>query len=179
MARQTYVLTRLHRRYDRAGHPRDVTLVPATPAVSHGVGVPKGPSHSFVRPSAPSKDEVQVRFVAFEPWQREMSCAETFRYRWGKRWESEARAARAVPVAIDLLSKSREPKTLLDALEAPLDELGLLPSQRPLAVAPAPTPSSERKSSRGSCGVATPPARGGLLLAFLVAAAIAVARHRR
>jgi hypothetical protein len=179
MARQTYVLTRLHRRYDRAGLPRDVTLVPATPAVSHGVGVPKGPSHSFVPPSTPSKDEVQVRFVAFEPWQREMSCAETFRYRWGKRWESEARAARAVPVAIDLLSKSREPKALLDALETPLDELGLVPSPRPLAVA-APTPSSERKSSRGSCGLAASPAGGDLLAAFLVVVmASAVARRRR
>lgn len=153
MARQTYVLTRLHRRYAHAGLPRDVMLGAAPSPVSHGVGVPKGPSHAFTPSSAPATDEVQARFVAFEPWQREMPCAATFRFRWGKRWESKARASRAVPIAIDLMQKSREPKLLLEALEQPLPELGLVPQRAPAApVSVAPVASSGGKDS-ASCAL--------------------------
>lgn len=181
MARQTYVLTRLHRRYARAGLPRDVTLVPAPSPASHGAGVPKGPAHAFAPPAAPAADEVQVRFVAFEPWQREIPCAETFRFRWGKRWESEARTARAVPVAVDLLQKSRDPKALLDALEEPLAELGLTPSPSPTALAPAaPIGSGGKKPSGGSCAVVGTPSRSRLPASLgLVAAVLFLARRRR
>jgi MYXO-CTERM domain-containing protein len=83
-----------------------------------------------------------------------MGCAETFRFRWGKRWESEARASRAVPVAIDLLQKARDTKVLTDALESPLVELGLVPSRRAVAAPSAsPVASAQGRAAKGSCGV--------------------------
>jgi hypothetical protein len=104
---------------------------------------------------------------------------EAFRFRWGKRWESEARAARAVPVAIDLLQKARERKLLTDALEAPLVELGLMPSKgAPTVASAAPAASAERRSKESSCAVSR--GAGGLALAvYFLALALALAFRRR
>lgn len=180
MARQTYVLTRLHRRYDRAGLPRDVALVPAASPESRGAGVPKGPSQAFAPVVNPPKDEVQVRFVAFHAWQRAIDCRESFRFRWGKRWESEARASRAVPVAIDLLQKVRDPALLAGALTSPLDELGLVPASRaaPVLASAAPVASAQGRRATGSCGfsAADPRPRGSWILALI---GLALAARRR
>jgi hypothetical protein len=179
MARQTYVLTRLHRRYDRAGLPRDLALVPALSPLRHGIGVPEGPSHAFAPLVKASKDEVQVRFVAFQPWQRETECSQTFRYRWGKRWESEARAARAVPVAIDLLQKSREVKVLTAVLEDPLPELGLTPSSKPAPVASAsPVTPAKAPPRKGSCALSPPGARIDVPWTLLAVALVLGGRRR-
>jgi len=186
MARQTYVLTRLHHRYARAALPRDVELVPAPSAVESGVGVPKGPAHELSRTATPARDDaVQVRFTAFFPWTREMPCGQTFRYRWGKRWASEARADQSVPLAIDLARQPRTLEHLTLALRAPLPELGLLPLVRDRAAPASSMPVASTKAGVGaskrdaSCAVGQ--AREGtaaldlaLLTAFLI-----LARARR
>jgi MYXO-CTERM domain-containing protein len=182
-ARQTYVLTRLHRRYAASAERADVAFAPAAP-VSGGVGVPKGARgelSSAVTPAA--ENRLQVRFVSLAPWEREVACAEPHRFRWGKRWASEARVSRAVPLALDLSSASREPSVLRSALVRPIAELGLTPSEKVATAVPAPalTPSATNVPSTkrtSGCAVGRPRAgpSGGWLVFALFGALV---RRRR
>lgn len=169
-ARQTYVLTRLHRRY-AAGEPRQpLELIEAAP-VTGGVGVPAGARGELSTGVQPSPDNrVEVRFFSLEPWQLGIACASPRRSRWGKRWASEARASRSVPLALDLPSARRDASVLRAALLTPLPELGLVPPARP---APPASSAAERAGANGAkkssgCGVSRGrgPARGGLLVAL-------------
>jgi hypothetical protein len=155
-ARQTYVLTRLHHRYDRSALPRDVELAPGASPMSGGVGVPKGPAHVLTRATAPaSEDRIQVRFTSFHPWTREIPCGEAFRFRWGKRWPSRAREERSVFLATDLARQPTTPTLLREVLRDPLSEIGVAPfapapPPKPLASAPL---RSDPPESRRGCSV--------------------------
>ncbi|HTQ04610.1 MAG TPA: DUF2330 domain-containing protein [Polyangiaceae bacterium] len=164
-ARQTYVLTRLHRRYAAGETRSDLELDPAPP-VSGGVGIPSGARGELATGVAPSADNrVEERFFALEPWPLGSACAEPKRWRWGKRWPSEARAPRAVPLALDLSAARRDPGVLAGALRSPLPELGLVPAAE-TAPAPAPSaisaPSGSAKKPSSGCSVAPGPARSGV-----------------
>jgi len=182
-ARQTYVLTRMHRRYAPSVARKSLELVPAL-AVSGGVGVPKG-SHGELSAAvaSASDNQLEVRFVALYPWERAIDCAEPHRFRWGKRWASEARVSRAVPLALDLSGASRDRRVLTEALLRPLSELGLVPSPKavPSVVPPAPSASAAASAASkrsGGCSMPGRPARGASMLSALLLAA-ALARHLR
>lgn len=166
-ARQTYVLTRLHRRYAAGEARRDFELG-AAPAVSGGVGVPAGARGELAPGVVPSpENRVEVRFYALNPWPLGVACSEPKRARWGKRWPSEARAPRAVPLALDLTAARRDASVLTRALLTPLPELGLVPAPEasgPSPAAPKPSASTApaKKPSAG-CGMAggfAPPGAG-------------------
>jgi hypothetical protein len=179
-ARQTYVLTRLHRRYAPSAVRRDLELRTAPP-VSGGVGIPKGAAGELSSAALPApENQLEVRFVALEPWTRAFDCAEPRRFRWGKRWASEARAPRAVPLALDLANAGRDVRFVRDALAKPLPELGLaLPASdaEPAAISSAfpspPVSASPVRDARRGCGVSHADGAGtstggvGALLALL------------
>ncbi len=152
-ARQTYVLTRLHRR-DAPGQTRaNWELVEAAP-VTGGVGVPAGASGKLPTGVVPSSDNrVEVRFFALNPWPLGIDCSAPKRSRWGKRWASEARAPRSVPLALDLPSARRDANVLTRALLTPLPELGLVPVAEAAPVSSASAPASGTAPSAGANGV--------------------------
>lgn len=164
MARQTYVLSRLHHRYTPEALPRDVELVRA-PAVRGGVGVPSGKAGELPRDARPAEqNELQVRFVALERFGGGLACAGPVRYRWGKPWSSEARASRAVPLATDVFAAPRDRtgdrKFLAGLLESPVPELGIDRSELRHASAPPPSafaaPSAAPSTAKSGCAVAAP-----------------------
>ena len=183
--RQTYVLTRLHRRYGASAARSDLELGPA-PAVSGGVGVPKGAHGELSSAVTPaSENRLEVRFVALYPWERAVACSEPHRFRWGKRWASEARVSRAVPLALDLPGASREPRILTEALLGPLSELGIVPSAKPApapsAVTPPASSGAATKSNAGQRDCSTSPrsAGGGTpIFSALLLAALLLRRAR-
>lgn len=168
-ARQTYVLTRLHRRYAAGETRRDLELAPAAP-MTGGVGIPVGAAGKLAPGLAPSADNrVEMRFFSLASWQLGSACSAPRRFRWGKRWASEARAPRSVPLALDLPSARRDPSMLTRALLAPLPELGLEPAAAP-AAAPATPPAPSGVPSAGvsgtskkssGCGMAAAPSGTG------------------
>jgi hypothetical protein len=184
-ARHTYVLTRLHRRY-AAQSPRDDLVLRPAPPVSGGVGVPRGATGELASAAVPANENrLGVRFMALEPWTRGFECGEPRRFRWGKRWASEARAPRAVPLALDLPGASREPGLLREVLRRPLPELGLtdlaFTGTRAASAPPAlplPKPSATAAPSRG-CGVATSGRRHASFLPWLALALLCVTRAGR
>jgi hypothetical protein len=176
--------------------PRDVDLAPATSALRAGAGIPKGPGHELVRDAVPAEvDELQVRFTAFFPWTREMPCRQTFRYRWGKRWLSEARADDTVFLATELAQKPRTPELLAAALRVPLLELGFdaarldaatgakARSVPPAASGPAKSAASVPSRSSRGCGCTITGRQGSreglLVILVLVLARLARGVRRR
>ncbi len=184
-ARQTYVLTRLHQRYDRARLPRDLEIGPAPTPLRGGVGVPTGRDGELLRaaePAAPeTPNELQTRFVALHPWRGEVACRSPSRFRWGKAWASEARASRAVPLALDLAHAARDRTLLEKALRTPLPELGFSGTnyeafrEAPHDLPSAPSAAPPARPNAGGCSVtrarapATRPRIEWLLLGVLAA----------
>lgn len=195
VARQTYVLSRLHYRYGPS-LSKDVAVGPAPAHVAGGTGVPRGLHATLPRAIQPAAtSHMQVRFVAVRPWVRPMPCVKKERFRWGKRWDSERAALRKVWLALDTPRARRDPGLLERTLREPLPELGLEVSAVPAPSASgktgAPTvsraargkaASQERREERCACSVAglgsgTPapavPAELGILLV------LSFARRRR
>jgi hypothetical protein len=152
--RQTYVLTRLHQSRPASVPPRDVELAPAPP-ISGGVGIPRGRSGELPTGSAPaSENRLQMRFVALHAWSRGVECASPRRGAWGKRWASEARQARAVPLALDLAGARPDRRLVEGVLVRPLPELAL--REHP----GAPASAAPLASARPAPSVAPTPHRG-------------------
>jgi hypothetical protein len=155
-ARQTYVLTRLHHRYAASAERLDIELGPAPP-VTGGVGVPAGARGELSAVAMPSaENRLQVRFFGLKSWPLGVACSEPKRWRWGKRWASEARTPRAVPLALDLAAATRDRSVLEQALLQPLPELGLTPAPPGPRASAEPTPSATPHTSAkpsGGCGV--------------------------
>ena len=167
-ARQTYVLTRLHHRYAAGETRQNLDFAGAAP-VAGGVGVPAGASGKLPTAVVPNPDNrVEVRFFALNAWSLGIACAAPKRWRWGKRWASEARAPRSVPLALDLPSAHRDPSVLTQALLTPLPELGLVPVAATAPLPPVGAPPASAALSAGAngaakksvgCGVAMAPRR--------------------
>ncbi|HEX5101394.1 MAG TPA: DUF2330 domain-containing protein [Polyangiaceae bacterium] len=182
-ARQSYVLTRLHQARTDATPPRDLTLVPAPP-VAGGVGIPEGRAGTLrTDTTAGAANKLQMRFVALYPWSRGVACSSPRRGAWGKRWASEARQSRAVPLALDLGTTRASRGVLESVLVRPLPELGLREHVTPVpsaATAPAaPSATSPPVPHRG-CGVAPSGDAGGTgELFMLLAGVLRLACRRR
>ncbi|HEV8548896.1 MAG TPA: DUF2330 domain-containing protein [Polyangiaceae bacterium] len=179
-ARQTYVLTRTHLRH-AANTPRvDLELGPA-PAVSGGVGIPAGMVGALATTSgAGPENRLQMRFVSLYPWTRGFACGEPRRGLWGKRWASEARVSRAVPLALELDPSSADRKLLESVLVRAIPELGLAEHAPvvPAAAATAAPSASARAGAtppRAGCGVS----RGGTRSAWIALVFALVAGRRR
>jgi MYXO-CTERM domain-containing protein len=169
MERQTYVLSRLHTRYDASSLSRDIELSPAPPLAS-GVGVPLGQGVEIARGSAPaSHDRIQARFIATKAWTGPVECRFPTRNRWGRPWASEVRAFRGVHLARDVTTTAGDLELLQRLLLEPVPELGLTPAAASLARAPKPAPSAAKPPAptpgRGcSVGESSPPRPIGVVL---------------
>lgn len=171
LERHEYILSRLHHRYSELAS--DVELEPAG-AVSGGIGVPQGPMGELPRAALPTRaaaatepSQFQVRFLSLHPWKGDVPCNQQFRFRWGKRWPSKARAPRAVALATDLSRTPRDPTALTHSLKTRIPELGLgnvessgAPEQIPRPVQDEPSPAC----SRFQCGFAAHRASSTLLV---------------
>jgi hypothetical protein len=174
-ARHTYVLTRLHERHDASRPARDLRLAPAPP-LAGGTGVPRGVVAEWAAPPAsPPENALQMRFVALYPWQRAVACSEPKRGVWGKRWASEARVSRAVPLALGLGAVRAERELLSEVLVRDVPALGLRarpePSVATTATVPAASATPSTPARQGGCAVTRTAPTGGTvgLLAWLAA----------
>lgn len=124
IARQKYILTRLHHRYDGSNLPDDPEIGPA-PAVAGGQTIPKGIKReiSFEVKPAP-KNQLQTRYNNFHEWKGMMKCNPPERWRWGKP-PREYRGLRKTWVAADLTRKNRTQIDPAAMVFAPIPSIGL------------------------------------------------------
>lgn len=184
IARQRYVLTRLHYRYKKTELARDVGLRPAAGHVRGGVGIPKGPSAELLTTIVSSPQSTfQTRFFASHPWSGTTPCKQPVRWRWGKRWKSMGRVSRQVPLALDLPRVSRDASALRQALVRPIAGLSPVGRTSPPAATPKKTSTKNTEASSaaptsGGCTM-TAPRPGRHAPVFLTVLALGVVGLRR
>lgn len=181
-ARHSYVLTRLHQRHDARAPGSDLTLV-AAPPLAGGTGVPRGVQGELSgAATAATENALQMRFVSFFRWERGSACSAPQRGVWGKRWASEARVSRAVPLALGLAAARPEPELLKQVLLRDLPALGLRARPEPVPASPVATTSARPGAppSQRGCSLTRPTSLGASYLGgFVAALAVALAVTRR
>lgn len=126
LARQRYVLTRLHYRYDKTNLPKDVEIGPA-PNVEGGVDLPEGPKGTLPTDVKTTKkpSHLQTRYVFFHPNKAVLKCEAPKRWRWGKPPRTY-RGLRKIWVAQDMATKDRTSIKPAKMVKTPVPELGLV-----------------------------------------------------
>ncbi len=172
IARQRYVMSRLHFRYGRNSLPSDIDLEAAAGPVQGGIGIPQGPQGSLVNGTQAAKDNrFQMRFVSLFEWTKGASCPAPSRWRWGRRWKSLDTALRKVWLAEDLPRSGRDAKLLAKQVRRPFAELGIA-AAAPTVAAPAP-----KAIKRSGCAVQSSGSNRSPLA--LLALLVALCRIRR
>lgn len=152
LARNSYVITRLHHRYDEKGLPEDVELVPAA-SVEGGLALPSGPDGEMSGSVEPAADNrLQIRYAAMHPNKKVLSCENPTRYRWGKA-PPDYRGLRKTWTARDLAYKKRDKFALNEVIKTSVPVLGIAAAPPP-ATTPASAP-AEAKADSG-CALASP-----------------------
>jgi hypothetical protein len=153
--RNSYVITRLHHRYDAKGLPEDIVLQPAA-SVEGGVALPSGPEGeaSGSVASAP-ENRLQIRYSALHPNKKVLQCENPTRYRWGKA-PPDYRGLRKTWTARDLAYKKRDKFVLKDVIKSDVPALGIAAAPDPAAAPAAPAPTQAKSDSSCALAAATP-----------------------
>jgi hypothetical protein len=124
VARQVWILSRMHHRYDRSSLPKDVEVGPADP-VRGGIDVPEGAKAALptdVKTSTENK--YQVRYVSFHPSPAVPHCDKPERYRWGKAPRTYM-GLRKIWTAQDMATKNRTSHNPAELCYTPVAALGI------------------------------------------------------
>ncbi len=178
IARNHFVITRLHHRYDAKGLPEDIQLRPAA-HVQGGVGEPEGPAAQLSGAvESASESRFQARYAASYPSKKVVQCENPKRWRWGKAPPSY-RGLRKVWTARDLGSRKRDRFALADVVKSSVPVLGIAAAPVQADVAPVSAAPVEKKDA--GCAVSGHvSSRGGLssLAALLGACGLWIRRRR-
>ena len=183
IARNVYVLSRLHHRYDASNLPTDIEVGPAEP-VGGGTGIPKGEAHELSTEVKPAKrNELQVRFNFFHPWNGMVKCEKPEHWRWGKPPRTY-RGLRKTWVATDLTRKNRKQIDPDKVVFTPVPSIGIAGATPDGGTAAdggdAGTEGAGDKKKSCGCSVpGAPEAPGPSVVLLLAAGAVALSRRRR
>ena len=153
--RNSYVITRLHHRYDASGLPEDVVLQPAA-SVRGGVGVPTGASGELPGSVEPAEDNrLQIRYEALHESKKVAQCENPVRYRWGQA-PPDYRGLRKTWTARDMAYKKRDKFVLSEVIKSPVPALGIGVAAAAAPPADAPQAPAADAKSDSSCALAPP-----------------------
>jgi hypothetical protein len=182
LARNTYVITRLHHRYDAQTLAADIELK-AAGAVKGGVGVPAGPAAELPGAvEAAPENRLQVRYSVGYPSKKVVQCEAPQRWRWGIP-PASYRGLRKTWTARDLAYKKRDRFKLADVVKSSVPVLGIAAAPPPVEEAAAPAAASAPAKAAESSGCALPASSaggsGGVLLGLGLAALWRLRRRPR
>jgi MYXO-CTERM domain-containing protein len=183
LARNSYVITRLHHRYDAQTLTADIELKSAGP-VKGGVGVPAGPSAEAPSAVEPAKENrLQIRYNVGYPNKKVVQCEAPQRWRWGIP-PASYRGLRKIFTARDLAYKKRDRFPLNDVIKSSVPVLGIAAAPPPAeeAAAPAKAATEQKPAAKESgCALSAVPARSspGAATGLLALLAGVLIRRRR
>ena len=189
IARNYYVLSRVHYRYDKSNLTSDVKIGPAD-AVEGGIGIPQGKDKKISTEVKPAKENrLEIRYNNFHPWKGMAKCQTPRRWRWGKPPRTY-RGRRKIWVADDLTRKSRTQVTPAKVVLTPIPSLGLsgAPKAGAGGAGPAsgdggPAKATGAKKKKSSCGCRVPggeaPSSPPLFLLAVLGLGFGLRRRRR
>jgi len=183
VARQKYVVTRLHQRYDASNLPDDPEFGPAAKGLEGGDHIPKGEKMEISTEVVPSsKNQLQIRYNNFHPWAGMMKCEKPERWRWGKPPRTY-RGLRKTWVAVDLTRKNRKQIDPDKVTITPIPELNIAGITPGAADAGADAGTDPAATKKKGCGCSTPGAPSGspfaLPLLGLLLGGLGLRRRRR
>jgi len=151
--RNSYVITRLHHRYDAKSLPEDIEVQPAA-SVEGGLALPVG-ENAEMSGSVESAQEnrLQIRYAATHPSKKVVACENPTRFRWGKA-PPDYRGLRKTWTARDLAYKKRDKFALNEVIKSSVPVLGIAGAATPAAAAPAAAAPADAKVDSG-CSLAT------------------------
>jgi hypothetical protein len=180
--RNSYVITRLHHRYDASSLPADIEVQPAA-SVEGGVALPAGYNAEMSGSVESSADNrLQIRYAATHPSKKVVQCENPTRYRWGKA-PPDYRGLRKTWTARDMAYKKRDKFVLKDVILSSVPVLGISAAPGPGAT-PAPAAAADAKAESGctlqsvGSGPASRLSLCGLVLAGLALIALPWRRAR-
>lgn len=178
---QSYVLSRLHHRYDAKGLPKDIELRGAAPAEG-GIALPQGEKGDMPTDvkTGVAANKLQTRFVHLHPDKAVIKCEKPERFRWGKPPRTY-RGARKIWTAQQLASRERtkfKPAELVLSDYPKLDLKAQLTAEEKVKAEAAKVEAEKTKESSGCAVTARRPATTAGWLAF-VGIALALLRRRR
>jgi hypothetical protein len=144
--RNSYVITRLHHRYDERSLTEDIAVQPAQ-SVQGGLGAPAGPDAALpaaVEPAA--ENRLQIRFASSHPNKKVPQCDSPTRYRWGQA-PPDYRGLRKTWTARDIAYKKRDKFVLGEVIKSAVPALGIGATPEPSSAVPAQAPAGDAKSS--------------------------------
>jgi hypothetical protein len=152
LERNSYVITRLHHRYDAKSLTHDIELRPAA-SVEGGIDLPTGPEGTASGSVAPGTDNrLQIRYAALHPNKKVIQCDNPTRYRWGKA-PPEYRGLRKTWTARDLAYKKRDKFVLGEVIKSDVPALGIAVA----AAAPvAPADATAGAKADSGCALGSP-----------------------
>jgi len=155
LARNNYVITRLHHRYDAQGLPSDIELRAAGP-VKGGVAVPAGPSAEAPGAvEAAPENRLQIRYNVGYPSKKVVQCEAPQRWRWGIP-PASYRGLRKTWTARDLAYKKRDRFALKDVIKSGVPLLGIAAAPVPVEEAAPATAAPKPAAKESGCSIAAP-----------------------
>jgi MYXO-CTERM domain-containing protein len=179
---KSYVLSRLHHRYDAKGLPSDVEFKTAAPAEG-GIALPQGQKGEMVTDVkvGAESNRLQSRFVNLHPDKAVIKCENPERYRWGKPPLSY-RGARKVWTAQQLATRDRTKFKPAELVLNAYPALGLPGSlsadDKAKAEAAKGAAATEDEKKEGGCSVGRHQSPTLLLTALLVGVGLFTRRRR-
>ncbi|HEU4579057.1 MAG TPA: DUF2330 domain-containing protein [Polyangiaceae bacterium] len=159
LARNSYVVTRLHHRYDAKTLTEDIELKSAGP-VKGGIGVPTGPSAEAPAGVEPAQENrLQVRYNVGYPSKKVVQCEAPQRWRWGIP-PASYRGLRKTFTARDLAYKKRDRFPLQDVIKSSVPALGIAAAPPPPEEAAAPAkaaPEQKPAAKESGCALSSAP----------------------
>jgi len=127
VARNKYILSRLHYRYDDKTLAQDPKLVGKGDGLAGGTALPKGEKREADMAVTSGKNRLQTRFNNFHNWKPVIHCGEPDRWKWGKS-PPDYKGLRKIWIAEDLTRKSRTQISAAKMVKTNLPEFGLGPT---------------------------------------------------
>lgn len=179
---QSYVLSRLHHRYDAKGLPKDIELRGAAPAEG-GVALPQGEKGDMPTDvkTGVAANKLQTRFVHLHPDKAVINCEKPERYRWGKPPRTY-RGARKIWTAQQLASRDRTKFKPAELVLSDYPALGLkaqLTTEEKAKAEVAKVEAEKAKESSGGCAVTLQRSETSAGWVALVGVALTLLRRRR
>jgi hypothetical protein len=160
LARNSYVVTRLHHRYDAKTLTADIELKSAGP-VKGGIGVPVGPNAEAPAAVEPAQDNrLQVRYHVGYPSKKVVQCEAPQHWRWGIP-PASYRGLRKTFTARDLAYKKRDRFPLKEVIKSSVPVLGIAaapPPPEPAATAAKDAPEQKPAAKESGCALSAAPA---------------------
>jgi MYXO-CTERM domain-containing protein len=172
LARNNYVITRLHHRYDAQGLPADIELRAAGP-VKGGVALPAGPSAEASGTVEPApENRLQIRYNVGYPSKKVVQCDAPQRWRWGIP-PASYRGLHKTWTARDLAYKKRDRFALKDVIKSGVSVFGIAaappPAEEAAPAAGAPKPAAKESGCALAAASASAQSGYGLLAALGIA----------